>query len=165
MNFEHLNDEQFATLLAGDSADARARVHIEDCAACRTELCSLGAAIGDLNAASLRWAEQRAARIAVPSSWALRWSALPGWGATLAGVLIFGVALGAHMQNIDERAAVVPQSHLAAAPSDDELAQDNRLMRSIDDQLSDQIRPEVPVSQLDASARSGHRRVIREVSN
>src|SRR6185437_5721667 len=90
MNFEHLTDEQFANLLAADRSDTRVRLHVESCAACQRELTSLGAAVGDLNYASLRWAEQRAARIEVPSRWVLNWNAMPGWGATLAGVLLFG---------------------------------------------------------------------------
>ncbi|HEY4009897.1 MAG TPA: hypothetical protein VGM11_07075 [Acidobacteriaceae bacterium] len=165
MSFDHLNDEQFANFLAGDSSDPRARLHVESCTACRTELTSLGAAMGDLDIASLRWAERRAARIGVPSGWALHWTALPGWGATLAGVLIFGVALGAHMQNNDSRTVALQPTHAITAPSEDELAQDNRLMRSIDSEINDQVRPQIPVTELDSDTRVAHRRVIREVSN
>ena len=85
MNFEHLTDEQFANILAGDRRTCSARLHVESCADCQQELTSLGAAVGDLNFASLRWAEQRAARIEVPSRWVLNWNAMPGWGATAGG--------------------------------------------------------------------------------
>jgi len=165
MNFQHLTDEQFANLLAGDHSDLRVRVHVEGCAACQRELASLGAAIGDLNYASLRWAEKRAASIETPSPWVLGWNAMPAWGATLAGVLMFGVALGAHMQLNQQNAVVVQQAHTISAPSDDELAQDNSLMLSIDNELREQIGPQVPVSDLDAASRTAHRHAIREVSN
>ena len=165
MNYEHLTDEQFANILAGDHSDLRARVHVENCAKCQQELTSLGSAVSDLSYASLRWAEQRAARIQVPSRWVLNWNSMPGWGATLAGVLMFGVALGAHMQFNQQSAVVVRSSHTIPTPSDDELAQDNDLMLSINNELTEQVGGQVPVSSLNASARTAHRRAISEVSN
>lgn len=160
MNFNHLTDEQFADLLAGNNSDDRALLHVERCEACRNELAKLGAAVSDLNFASLRWAEQRAIRIAVPSPWQLNWSALPGWGATMAAVLIFGVALGGHMQTSNRMEPALEPAHAITAPSQDELAQDNQLMRSIDSELSEQV----VASDLDSSSRGTHHRLIREVS-
>jgi len=165
MNFEHLTDEQFANILAGDHTDMRARLHVESCAKCQRELAAFGTAVSDLNYASLRWAEQRAPRIEVPSRWVLNWNSMPGWGATLAGVLMFGVALGAHMQFNQQSAVVVRPSHMIPAPSDDELAQDNNLMLSINHELTEQVGGQVPVSDLNASSRTAHRRAISEVSN
>lgn len=165
MNFEHLTDEQFANILAGDHSDMRARLHVDSCAKCRRELASLDTAVSDLNYASLRWAEQRASRIEVPSRWVLHWNSMPGWGATLAGVLMFGVALGAHMQFNQRSAVVTRSSHAIAVPSDDELAQDNNLMLSINNELTEQVGGQVPVSTLNASSRTAHRRAISEVSN
>jgi hypothetical protein len=165
MNFGHLTDEQFGNILAGDHSDLRVRLHVESCAKCQRELTSLGAAVGDLNYASLRWAEQRAVRIEVPSRWVLNWNSMPGWGATLAGVLIFGVALGAHMQVNQQNAVVAQPSHTLSAPSDDELAKDNNLMNSIDNELSEQVGGQVPVSDLNVSSRTAHRRDVSEVSN
>jgi hypothetical protein len=162
---EHLTDEQFANILAGDHTDMRTQLHVESCAECRKELSSLGAAFGDLNYASLRWAEQRAARIEVPSRWVLSWNSMPGWGATVAGVLIFGVAIGAHMQVTQQSAVVARSSHTMSAPSDDELAQDNSLMLSIDNELSEQIGPRVSSSDLNVTSRTAHRHAISEVSN
>ena len=165
MNFEHLTDEQFANLLAGDHSDLRARLHVESCAKCQRELTSLGAAVSDLNYASLRWAEQRAARVAVPSRWALSWSSMPGWGATLAGVLLFGVAIGAHMQINQQNAVVERPLHTLSAPSEAELAKDNKLMLSIDSELAEQVGGQVPVSDLNVSSPAAHRQAISEVSN
>jgi hypothetical protein len=165
MNFEHLSDEQFANIVAGDRSDERARLHVESCAVCQRELSSFGAAVGDLNYASLRWAEQRAVRIEVPSPWVLNWNSMPGWGATLAGVLIFGVAIGAHMQVNQPSSAVERPSHRLVAPSDDELAKDNSLMLSIDNELTEQVGGQVSASDLNVVSRPTRRRAISEVSN
>jgi hypothetical protein len=162
---EHLTDEQFASILAGDRSDMRVRLHVESCTKCQRELTSLGAAICDLNHASLRWAEERAARIEVPSRWVLNWNTMPGWGATLAGVLIFGVAIGAHMQGNQQSAVVDRPAHTLAAPSDDEVAKDNNLMLSIDNELTEQVGGQVPTSDLNVAARTEHRHAIPEVAN
>jgi hypothetical protein len=164
-HLEHLTDEQFASILAGDHSDQRVRFHVEGCVKCQRELTSLCAAIGELNYASLRWAEQRATRIEVPSRWVLNWNAAPGWGATLAGVLIFGVAIGAHVQVNQQSAVVDRPAHPLAAPSDDELAKDNNLMLSIDNELTEQVGGQVPASDLNVAARTTHRHVIPEVTN
>jgi hypothetical protein len=94
MRVEHLTDEQFAELLAGTTSDRWAELHLENCVECRDELTAVNSAVVDLNVASLRWAERRAVRIETPSKWALNWSVLPGWGATVASVLVLGIALG-----------------------------------------------------------------------
>jgi hypothetical protein len=165
MNFQHLTDEQFANILAGDHSDLRARVHVESCAECQRELTSLGAAVTDLNHLSLRWAEQRAVQVEIPSRWVLNWNSMPGWGATLAGVLIFGVALGAHMQISQQSAVVNRPAHALAAPSDAEVAKDNNLMLSIDNELTEQVGGQVPITDLNVSSRTAHRRAVSEVSN
>lgn len=164
MRLNHLTDEQFADLLAGNNTDVSARLHLESCAACRQELTSMSTAVGDLNFASLRWAERRATRIQVPSHWRLNWNALPGWGATMAAVLMLGVALGAHMQTSNHVEPALQPAHTVAAPSEDELAQDNQLMRSIDSELSQQGGPQVLASDQDASS-AAHQGYISEVAN
>ena len=164
MNFNHLTDEQFADLMAGDKSDQNVRLHLENCAECRKELSEMTAAVGDLNFASLRWAEQHALNIKAPSLWTLNWHALPGWGATMAAVLIFGVALGAHMQVRNSVEPALQPAHSVSAPSADELAEDNQLMRSIDSELSEQG-PQVLAADEDASSHAAHHRSIREVSN
>ena len=165
MKLNHLTEEQLADLLAGNNRDACALLHVENCEACREELALLGAAIGDLNYASLRWAEQRAFRIQVPSNWALRWSILPAWGASLAALLIFGVALNTHMQTANQIVPSLRPAHTVSAPSDDELARDNRLMRYIDNELSEQVAPQMAASDPDLSSRNPHHPATSEVLN
>lgn len=161
---QHLSDEQFASFMAGDRRDGSARAHVERCEACRRELASVGVAVNDLNRFSMRWAEQRAERIQTPSLWALNWKILPGWSATVAAVLIFGVALGTHMQSSNQTAALQTR-HTMPAPTADELAQDNNLMRSIDDEINEQPGAQMVTSTLDDSQRSSRHHGLREVSN
>src|SRR5579875_3128586 len=165
MSFGHLTDEQFAGLLAGTKTDEGAHAHVESCAACREELQSVSAAVGDLGVVSLLWAERRAVRIETPSVWALNWGALHGWGATLAGVLVLGVALGAHMRTGQQTASVAEPVQPVVAPTDAELAQDNRLLRSIDAELSTQAGLQVPIAAADGASRTVHHRAVAELSN
>ncbi|HTV09503.1 MAG TPA: hypothetical protein VMD97_10710 [Candidatus Aquilonibacter sp.] len=162
---QHLTDEQFASLVAGGRRDEDACQHVEGCEICRRELDAVGVAVNDLSSFSLRWAEQRAARIQAPSLWALNWKTLPGWGATMAAVLIFGVALGTHIETSNQTVAV-QTTHTMAAPTADELAQDNRLMRSIDDEINEQPGVQMAVSALDdGSSRTVRHHSLHEVSN
>jgi hypothetical protein len=165
MKMGHLTDEQFAELLAGAKSDAWAQVHLENCADCRDELHGVGSAVGDLSVASLRWAERRALRIERPSEWRLNWNALPGWGATMAGFLVLGVALGAHIENREQAAVVRQPAHAVAAPSEDELAQDNRLLRSINSELTEQVGAQVATAQPASDSRTDRRHSLREVAN
>ena len=161
---EHLTDEQFASFMAGDRSDANARLHLEICDRCQGELASVGIAVNDLSRISMRWAQQREARIQVPSFWTLNWRTLPGWGATVAAVLIFGVALGTHVQTMDQTAAVATP-HTMAAPSADELAQDNSLMRSIESEINEQPGAQTAASALTDSSPSPREHSLREVIN
>ena len=172
MNANHLSDEQFGELLAGESVDRQATMHLETCAACRGELESVRGAVGDLRELSMHWAEQRATHIHVPSRWAIRWNALPGWSAAVATVLCCGVAIGVHEQKVarghlpaQAMGTEISQAEMPVTPTEDVLAQDNRLLRSIDSELSQQVRPQVSASELSASSRPVHRRISREVAN
>ncbi len=165
MNTGHLTDEQFAQLLDGANNDVEAQLHLESCPVCREELGAVRSAVGDLNFASLRWAERRAIRIERPSQWRLSWSALPGWGAAMASVLVLGVALGAHIENREQAAVVRPAAHAVEAPSDDELAQDNRLLRSIDSELTEQVGAQVATAQPASVSGPVRGHSITEVSN
>jgi hypothetical protein len=161
---QHLTDEQFANLLAGDRSDSNARLHVDNCESCHQELAAVSVAVNDLSRISTRWAEQRASRIRTPSLWALNWKMLPGWGATVAAVLMFGVALGTHMQSSNQTVALeTPQT--MPAPTADELAQDNRLMRSIDAEINEQPGVQMAASALDDSSRAARHHGLREVAN
>jgi hypothetical protein len=161
---EHLSDEQFASLMSGDHSDASAHAHVDECEACRRELAAVGVAVNDLSRFSMRWAEQRAVRIQAPPLWSLSWKVLPGWSATVAAVLLFGVALGTHLENSHQTVAVQAR-HTMPAPTADELAQDNSLMRSIDNEINEQPGVQTVTSALDDAQRSSRRHGLREVAN
>ncbi|HVG27587.1 MAG TPA: hypothetical protein VM865_08280 [Acidobacteriaceae bacterium] len=163
---EHMTDEQFSELLANETATGAMQGHLESCAQCRRELEAIRSAVGDLSALSLRWAEQRAGQVSAPSGWALRWGMLPGWSAALPAVLLFGIGLGTYLERGGQ--TVAPQraeTRAVAAPSPDELAQDNRLMLSIDQELRQQVRPQVPAAELTVSVHRGRSAHGREVAN
>lgn len=172
MSHTHLTDEQLDGLLAEKTADEQTMMHLKACADCRGELESMRAAVGDLRELSMQWAEERAVRVQVPSLWTRRWHAVPGWGAAVAALLLCGIAIGVHEQGAG-RSAAVPRDAMSqisrmqrpVEPSADVLAQDNRLLRSIDDELSRQVRPQVPAAELGASSRAVRRRMPREVAN
>ena len=171
MSKGHLTDEQFDELLSGGAADEQAMMHLKTCADCRGELESIGAAVGDLRELSLKWAEERAVRVQVPSTWSVRWHALPGWSAAVAALLFCGIAIGVHEQGAGRSATTpaemsqISQAQVPAEPSEDVLAQDNNLLQSIDVELSRQVRPQVSAAELTATSRTMHRRMAREVSN
>lgn len=167
MNTQHLNEEQFEELLAGNAADAAAEAHLQECADCRNELASIGFAVGELRDLSMIWAEQRGARIRVPSPWLIGWHAIPRWSVAVAAVLLIGIGIGMHGHSLDESSttAHVSRYQPAPPPSEDELAQDNQLLQSIDDELHPQIRPQVPVSELAGPARAARRTISSEIVN
>lgn len=166
MNTEHLTNEEFTELLAGEYANDSATAHLDTCGACREELAAMQTAVGDLRALSLRWAEARAPRITVPSRWTLGWHRLPGMSAA-ASLLLCGVAIGIHFQtnNVQTSASTSQVQTVTAAPSDDELAQDNRLLQSIDQELNRQVTPQVPASELTVSSRALRHHGLREEAN
>lgn len=164
MRIPHLTDEQFSQLLAGEPCNETAATHLESCTACRQELGSMQVAVGTLRDLSLRWAEQRAVRITAPSRWVLSLQRLPGWS-TATALLLFGLAIGVHVQSGPRSSASeIGQAQTATVPSDNELAEDNQLLRSIDQELNRQVRPLVPASELTVSHPVRHHGV-REVAN
>jgi hypothetical protein len=56
-------------------------------------------------------------------------------------------------------------AHVVSAPSEDELARDNRLMRYIDNELSEQVAPQMAASDPDLSSRNPHHHGTGEVLN
>jgi anti-sigma factor RsiW len=166
MNLKHLTDEQFSELLAGETASNDALSHLSACPACDRELACLRSAVSDLRGFSQRWAEERAPRIVSPSRWTLGRHTLPAWSAA-ATVLLCGFAMGVHFQAVTRPSPVaISQSQtVATAPSDDELSEDNQLLRSINQELSRQVRPQVPASELTVSSKDLSHALLREVSN
>ena len=151
----HLTDEHFAELLSGEAAHPAAELHLQGCAQCREELGTLTVAAAEFNTLSLAWAQTVAPRrIAAPT----RFERLvarggPVWALGLTAALVAGMVT-THFNSpaaTGEQGIPAVMGTAPAAPS--ELAADNRLMQSIDDELQGSPQPAVPVSELRGSAR------------
>lgn len=155
MNTAHLTDEQFSDVLAGENAPVAAMLHLEACEHCRHELGEIRSAVGSFSQMSWDWAQAEAPRrIQPPSRWKVRSGALPAWSLAAASAMLI-VAFGVHREMTGD-AATQNQSVAAVetlsvhVPSSNELAEDNRLMMSINQELSYQARPSVPLAELQA---------------
>lgn len=82
----------------------------------------------------------------------------------MAGVLVLGVAVGAQFEK-REAAVVRTPAHLVDAPSADELAQDNRLLRSIQSELTEQVGAQMATAQPASISQEVQGHSITEVSN
>jgi hypothetical protein len=161
---EHLTDEQFADLLSGEwKTDLR--IHEESCADCRSELDQVQSAIRGFNEVGLRWAEiQAPRRVPVPSKWSLRLHTIPRWSMAAAAMLIIGTAVGVHEIRQPVVQAPTTVAVTASEPSKAVIADDNQLMQSIDQELSADVRPPVPASELQTAA-TPHRRVAEGIND
>lgn len=165
----HLTDEQFADLLAGVSPDTVVEAHLHRCAPCREEVEAILGSVGEFNALSLGWAEREAPRRVPPlSRWAVRLGGRPVWNVGLAAAAaVMAVAIGMHLPQhgagtlsgatSSARAGLQGRGTMPIADSSDsptgaELATDNRLLASIDQELSTIQRPAFPVSVLKTSS-------------
>ncbi len=133
----HLTDAQFGDLLAGEAPDAATATHLAACSHCRGEIAAVRGSLNGFNACAATWSEKQAAlRIPVPSWWTLhmRGGAAGGGGlaaTAAAGLLLFDLGLPTDH---------VPQQPMVSAaaltgPTSAELADDNRLMASINQEL------------------------------
>lgn len=157
MNTGHLSDETFGDLMAGERPDAATQAHLVQCVPCRTEVAFMRSSLGDFNALSMAWAEAEAPRrVHTPSRWLLRLGGRPAWGMGLAAMAAACI-LAVGLQRPFERPAPAPAaSATPTGPTMAEIAQDNRLMSSIDQELQYSAQPVVPISELKV-AREGDR--------
>lgn len=163
MTTSHLTDEELSDLLSGQSSRTN---HLEGCDDCVAELEEIRSALDHFSAASRVWAEREAPRLVpVPSRWSVRWHAIPRWSAATAALLALGSALAFHQIGTPAPRVDTATTVVADTPATTTLAQDNQLLASIDQELSSEVRPQVPVAELRASAGSAHRSVSRRVAN
>lgn len=135
---QHLTDTEFSSLLDGAEPGASVEAHLAQCACCREELAIVQDSLGSFRALSTTWAEATAPQhLPVPAGWLHRRSRQATWcgglaAATVAGVMAFWLGFSgmAHRQ--------VPHPGIAVeSPAGADLAADNRLLLSIDAELSD----------------------------
>ena len=133
----HLTDAQFGDLLAGEAPDAITAAHLAACDHCRGEIAAVRGSLNGFNAFTAAWSEKQAPRhVPVPSRWTIHLRGRAAWVGGLAataaaGLLLFDLGLPADH---------VPQQPMVSAaaltgPTSAELASDNRLMASINQEL------------------------------
>jgi hypothetical protein len=144
MTGHHLTEEQFAGLLSGacDTND-----HVLECTQCRHELRTVQASLEDFASLSLEWADERASRSISTRSVLLRgWQSTSAWMAAAAAVLTAAVLFaGQHPRSPQAMSVVVTR---AAADSNSEVADDNRLMVAIDKEIRWQPQTLISVDDL-----------------
>ena len=157
---QHLTDKEFGNLLAGEFPGTAAELHLAACDFCQQELDVVGGSLGSFRELSTVWAQHAApVRVPVPSGLALRLGLRPSWGAGLAATAMTAMlAFGMGLTGGSSAATKVVPTVAPVPPSNSELANDNRLMLSIDQELSYQAQPAVPASQLRTEARGDARR-------
>ncbi len=158
----HLTDAEFSRLLDGAQPGAAVEAHLLSCAACREELDAVQGAVGNFCALSTAWAEVEAPRrVPVPASWFKGVHLQTSWGAGLAAtavtsLLAFWLGVPGQLGTLRLHRTV---AHVAVAvPSNTELATDNSLLLSIDQELSEPGQPEVSAEQLQVTARHNESR-------
>ncbi len=163
----HLTDAEFSDLLAGEAPREAVRLHLLGCDHCRGELESVRDSMASFAGISTRWAQVVApGRIPVPPRWALRFWAVPSWSTGLAmtaltGLLVFHFDPMNHLGKQTVSAAPIA----APAPSKTELANDNRLMLSIDQELGYPEQTRAPGTVLRSDARETVQIRLRPVVN
>jgi predicted anti-sigma-YlaC factor YlaD len=130
---QHLNDEQFSECLTGEMPSAATREHLAACEACRAEMELFMDSVKGFDAATMDWSRvQPVPRLSAKISRRRTSVAAPlGWALTTAVALIVGVPMVMH------RPASPLTSTVLVDDSAARIAQDNKLMASVDGVLSD----------------------------
>lgn len=154
---QHLSDEEFSDLLAGEFPDDDTRIHLASCEYCRNELDCVRDTMSSFSGFGTRWANTVAPdRVPVASRWAFRLSAIPSWTTGLAmtaltGILVFSFGPVGHARTHSLSAARV-----VVSPTNNQLADDNRLMVSIEQELAYQDESAVSIRVHGPASNSGH---------
>ena len=164
----HLTDAQFSDLLAGSSLDSDSEAHLTACPACRADAKALVSSVAEFNVFSNTWAEREAPRrVRTPSRWALRLSAHPAWNTGLMAVAA-SIALTVGFYLPQHTASPIPAAGAQAkiaAPAVTDLAADNRLLSSIDQELSYNTEPSVPLADLKNAGHHAPADTLEAVAN
>jgi hypothetical protein len=132
MTSQHLTSQQFTDLLIGDCS-LEVRRHVDTCQQCQDECKQVQSAIDGFGAAGLEWAEQRTPMsISASSQLFLQCRSLGTWAAAalLAAAVLFEVHQGWIVPT-----AVANNVTNQAVESTSDVADDNRLMMAIDQEI------------------------------
>ena len=154
---EHLTDAELSQLLDGDQPGAVAEAHLGICDVCREELQMVQSSLASFRALSTAWAEMEAPRrVPAPARWLRGLQLQTSWGAGLAATAITGLLafwLGAPGQQPGQHGLYARATQpVPVVPTKTELAADNVLLSSIDQELSEPGSPEVSAEQLHVNA-------------
>ncbi len=138
----HLNDEQFAACLDAEPTTDLA-AHLDGCEACREELRQFQMAMDDFGTAAMAWSEAQprvSLRAQAEVGWRPSWVMGAGWAVATALVLaVAGPAIWRHesgqaapLEQVEPAVVAVQQ-----ADSEAEIAQDNRLLQSVNLAIND----------------------------
>jgi hypothetical protein len=131
----HLLEEAIYDVLVGlSSADTNA--HLAMCGRCRGELKALRSELQVFNETTLAWCKARPAKcLCVPPKWHVRQAifAPVGWALAAAALVMIGMSSWIH-----DRSPLDSASMVATTPelSEEQIAQDNDLLRSVNLALS-----------------------------
>ena len=148
----HLTDAEFSQLLDGAQPSALAETHLAVCTICREELHVVQGSLGNFRTLGTAWAEAEAPRrIAIPVGWRKGFPLQTSWGAGLAatamtGLLAFWLGIPGQPLAADPHGSTAHVDE--AVPTNAELAADNSLLVSIDQELSTPGQPEMSAEQL-----------------
>ena len=130
---QHLSNEQFAECLTAEYPQPAVQSHLAGCDACREELGVFMASVDDFSHAALGWsrAKQETPRLALKAARRSLFQPVQ-WALACVLALAVGVPVALH---IDHDRAITSAGNAASDDSDAQIAQDNRLMQSVDGAL------------------------------
>ena len=150
----HLSDEQFSNLLIGDLVESEARAHLLHCAHCRQEAGIFTDSVNLFSTTSLAWLETKATKRSLLQLFRSRerrsMFVSLAWATAAILFVIIGVPTWNHRHHLpseDDVAQVNPVDSAA------QVAEDNRLLLSVNTVLSSNEGSPLPESRLADYAR------------
>jgi predicted anti-sigma-YlaC factor YlaD len=150
---KHLTDAEFSECLTAALPEPAIQAHLAECDACRTELSSFMAAMDDFGSAAMDWSRAQP----VPSVRAKITKTQPGsvaplrWALAAALIAAVGVPVAVHR----ERETAPAAAEVDAGDSAAQIAQDNRLLESVNVALADSDPSPLSEYGLDSKTRAG----------
>jgi hypothetical protein len=134
---QHLTEDQFAELLSGGTPAPAVAAHLGMCDLCREELNMFLTSVDSLGKAAIEWSRSQPVAHPRTTLWKRdRFIFSPQLGWAIAGALLLAIGVPAMLH--DRRPTASSRGEAAIAASEDspaQIAQDNRLMESVDSAL------------------------------
>ncbi|CAN5635111.1 hypothetical protein BH10ACI4_BH10ACI4_06740 [soil metagenome] len=162
----HLGEDQITDCLIGSQPTAEVTAHLAHCEVCSDKLAAFGMSVASFNRASLAWSEARptASLQAASRTYAQRPFLAATWAFAACTLLVIGgstVSTVLHRQNAERAATVasIDASNASESESDseDQIAQDNKLLLEVDQAISTSDRSPIQEYGLATSTGLRHR--------